>query len=180
MSLIKRLRSRENEEAFTLIELMIVVVIIGILAAIAIPIFTNQQKEAQFAAVKSDVKNAATMLTGYKAKTGKYPQTCAEWKEAVPGEWKSAPMGFATKTSDDGMNVWVEGQPSFIGTIPDAAEKLKWTVVFNTATGEGAITYEKYAKLHPASSGLDERQTSGYNKSGVFLGTAGTTCAAWS
>ena len=54
-----------NRKGFTLIELLIVVVIIGILAAIAIPKFANTKEKAYVAAMKSDLRNMVTAQEAY-------------------------------------------------------------------------------------------------------------------
>jgi prepilin-type N-terminal cleavage/methylation domain-containing protein len=56
-----------TRKGFTLIELLIVVVIIGILAAIAIPKFANTKEKAYLASMKSDLRNMATVEEGYFA-----------------------------------------------------------------------------------------------------------------
>ncbi len=56
-----------NRKGFTLIELLIVVVIIGILAAIAIPKFASTKEKAYLASMKSDLRNGATSQEGYFA-----------------------------------------------------------------------------------------------------------------
>ena len=63
---------RDNNKGFTLIELLIVVVIIGILAAIAIPKFSATREKAYFAAMKSDLKNLASQQEIYYADNYSY------------------------------------------------------------------------------------------------------------
>ena len=61
-----------NRKGFTLIELLIVVVIIGILAAIAIPKFSNTKEKAYMAAMKSDLRNLITAEEAYFADNTTY------------------------------------------------------------------------------------------------------------
>jgi prepilin-type N-terminal cleavage/methylation domain-containing protein len=66
-----------NRKGFTLIELLIVVVIIGILAAIAIPKFAATKDKAKLASVKTDLRNSMTAEEAYFsdfATYGTFPQ----------------------------------------------------------------------------------------------------------
>jgi prepilin-type N-terminal cleavage/methylation domain-containing protein len=56
---------RSRRTGFTLIELLIVVVIVGILAAIAIPKFSNTKGKAYAASMRTDLRNLATAEEGY-------------------------------------------------------------------------------------------------------------------
>ena len=58
---------RRSIAGFTLVELLIVVVIIGILAAMAIPKFSSTKEKAYLASMKSDLRNLATTQEGYFA-----------------------------------------------------------------------------------------------------------------
>ena len=69
-----------NRKGFTLIELLIVVVIIGILAAIAIPKFANTKSKAYITAMKSDLRNLVTAEEAFFADSSKYTATLGQLK----------------------------------------------------------------------------------------------------
>jgi prepilin-type N-terminal cleavage/methylation domain-containing protein len=68
---------RIRRTGFTLIELLIVVVIIGVLAAIAIPKFQNTKGKANAAALRSDLRNLATAEEAYYYQYGTYSSSVA-------------------------------------------------------------------------------------------------------
>jgi type II secretion system protein G len=66
---------RSHIRAFTLIELLIVVAIIAILAAIAVPNFLEAQTRAKVSRCAADMRSVRTALESYRVDTNKYPET---------------------------------------------------------------------------------------------------------
>ena len=82
---------KKDESGFTLIELMIVIAIIGILAAIAIPQFSAYRTRSYNSAAEADLRNAATAQEAYYVDNQTY--------KATPTDLIGATYGFYTSTN---------------------------------------------------------------------------------
>ncbi|MGH7536710.1 MAG: type IV pilin protein [Gemmatimonadales bacterium] len=112
-----------NRKGFTLIELLIVVVIIGILAAIAIPKFANTKEKAVLASMKSDLRNMVTAEEGFFSDNQDY----------------AGSLGAAQVNGTGGAGV-VAFTPSTNNVITLAAVTAAgWNATATNATLKGAI-----------------------------------------
>lgn len=133
---INRMQQRgQDDRGFTMIELLVVVVIIGVLVAIAVPVYLNYRKGAANKSAASDVRGAITVVEQYFTENGNtYPPA-----QTTPTSGMTFGAGFTVSTSPGNQLVYT---PYTSGTT--AAYKIcgwnseaRTVYSYNSAVGGG-------------------------------------------
>jgi general secretion pathway protein G len=104
-------KSLKNQQSgFTLFEIMVVVVIIGILATLIIPKLTGRTDQARIAKAQNDIQTLETALDLYKLDSGIYPSTDQGLRalieqptsDPVPSNWRAG--GYIKRLNNDPWN----------------------------------------------------------------------------
>jgi type II secretion system protein G len=153
-----------STKAFTLIELLIVVAIIAILAAIAVPNFLEAQVRSKVSRVKADMRSIKTAVEAYAVDYNKYPRgrSCANlWAAGYPEgpvqnrlRLITTPIAYMTSIPGDPFNSNMGGtvepcdRPSFIYLLKDYHAPIGiWAL---GGSGENQPTWTMWPKnLHP-------------------------------
>lgn len=118
-----------NEDGFTLVEILVVVLIIGILSAIAIPVFLNQRQKALESSLISDTKSAALAVETYYASGKKMSDLSAtagtdslifHGAPGAPTAWNTKFPAYSVTTSS--------GNALGFRIVPPGTETSSWRV----------------------------------------------------
>lgn len=150
---------KQYARGFTIVELLIVIIVIGILASISVVTYRGSQERAEYARAQTDIKNIDDALTIYKAQKGAYP----------------IQLGFVSASSalEDIL------VPGYLDKASILTAKTGYGYAYATnATGtDYALLRFRGTNIYPSCLALPSVETSG----NPLLKTSGTVCPnqAW-
>lgn len=132
--------TKQKQSGFTIVELLIVIVVIGILAAITIVAFNGVQQKGRDAKRSSDVNYVKKLLEMYKTENGTYPAVCAGGDNS----------GCSVTTL---ASVLV---PTYGQSIPqEVTPSRSYHYVKGTGTESYAIYIQGYESITPCKTGVN-------------------------
>ena len=126
---------RQAQRAFTLVEILIVVVILGILAAIIVPQFAGAVEESAVTTTKSELEKLRRAVEVFQVRNGNELPTVA----AGDGTWGDLIVSTGAYLKEPPANPYVGGDNAKVivfGNAPDGAFQTAHAWIYNNATGE--------------------------------------------
>lgn len=130
--------SRRGQSAFTLIELLLVMVILVVLAAVVVPKFTSRSEQARQTAAKADLASLELALDAFEIDNGRYPNS-----DEGLGALVSAPSDLA--------NTW---KAPYVKAVPNDPWGMPYIYVFPGTHQQGS--YDLYSYGPNKTEGTDD------------------------
>ncbi len=154
-----------KQTGFTIVELLIVIVVIGILAAITIVAYNGIQERARYTAMKQDITNIQKAVLSYHAINGSYP-------------YPSGNTGNYTTTASTGSSLAIPGLvPDFIAKVPQISTTGYYAYI---ASQDGAeykilrlLSNGPLPSIEQGDPGIDWRVDSSSNRRGWGVWSSG-------
>ena len=143
---------RRVAAAFTLVEIMIVVVIIGLLAAIAIPAFQRSRERTQATRLANDFHQYDTAFQRYSMEAGQLPVTPAAGGTIPTGMNGYLPANYTEASPMGGNYVWT-GPSSYVVLVNTNATDSVMLLV-DTALDDGDLATGNFRKVGARAYGL--------------------------